>query len=82
MPHHDGIKPAASSLATGRGAELVADRSEVVADLVLEFGGHGAVADPGDVGLGDANDLVHVTGVDAGAMGGVPTEVTEEVTKG
>jgi len=51
----------------------VADRSEVMADLILEFGGHGAVADPCDVGLGDPDDLVHVTGMNAGAMGGVAT---------
>ena len=71
VSHDDGVKPAAATLSAGRGTEFMTNRAHVFTRLIVEFGGHGAVADTRNVGLRDADDVLHVAGVDACAVGGV-----------
>jgi hypothetical protein len=54
LAHQHRVEPAAAALAAGDGAELAAALAEPLADLVVELGRERAGADPGRVGLDDA----------------------------
>ena len=71
LAHDHGVKPSASTLPACGGAEFLANRPHVFTRLVVEFGGHGAMTNTGDVGLGDANDITHVAGMNTRTVRGV-----------
>ena len=71
MSHDDGVKPAAAALPARGGTEFMTHRAHVFARLIVQFRWHGAVTDTGDVGLGDADDVLHMPRVDACTVGGV-----------
>ena len=60
LAQHDGVEPPTAPLAPGVGAELVAPLDEELADVVLLLGRERPGADPGDVGLGDADHPLDV----------------------
>src|SRR3546814_6638147 len=53
-PDQHCVEPAAAALAAGDGAELVTAFAQPLANRVVQFGGEGAGADAGRIGLGDA----------------------------
>ena len=54
LAHHHRVEPAAAARPAGDDAELAAAFAEGLADLVRQLGRERAAADPGRVGLGDA----------------------------
>ena len=64
------VEPAAAALAPGHRAELAAALAEPLADLVLELGRERAGADPGRIGLDDAEHEAGGRGAEPGAAGG------------
>src|SRR5262249_54894571 len=67
LPHHDGVEPAAATLAPGDDAELAAALAQALADRIGELGREGAAADPRRVRLGDAEHVSDGAGTDARA---------------
>ena len=65
LAEHDSVEPSAPAFAPRIGAELVAPLHEQIPDVVLLLGREGPRADPGDIGLGDADDAVDVPGPEA-----------------
>ena len=51
--------------------ENVAEALQLDPGLIVKLRRHGAVTNSCDVGLGDADDILDVTGVNTGSMGGV-----------
>src|SRR5438045_2277480 len=58
LAHQHGIEPADAPLASSIDPELLAAAANLLADLVMQFGRKRALADPGRIGLADAQ---HVT---------------------
>jgi hypothetical protein len=78
-----GIEPAAAARAAGGGAELVAALGQVAAVVIEQLGGEGSGADPGGVGLGDAQHVVQVERARRRSRWRCPPAVVLElVTKG
>src|SRR5690606_29427989 len=74
VPGDRCVEPAAAAVAPGGDAELVALGAQPLAPLVVQLGRERPGADPGGVGLQDADDLGDPGGADAragaGAAGG------------
>ena len=64
LAHHHRVEPPRTAPPLGVDPVLVAPVDQDVAGLVQQLGGKGSAAHPGDVGLGDADDLVDVPGAD------------------
>ncbi len=60
----DEVEPAAATDSAGDGAELAAEVAEALLVGAFDLGGERAFADPGDIGLGDAEDAVDARGSD------------------
>ena len=54
LAHQHGIEPAAAPLAPGVDAEFLAAATDLLTDLVVQFGRERALADPRRIGLADA----------------------------
>ena len=64
VPKRNGVEPADPSRAAGDRPEFVAARGDPGTDLVVELGRIRSGADPGRVGLDDADDLVDLERTD------------------
>ena len=82
LAQHDGVEPAAAAAAAGVGPELVPPLDQELADVVLLLGRERPGADPGHVGLGDADHAVDVAGPEPEPVQAPPATGLEEVTKG
>ena len=67
LPHQHGVEPAAAALAPGVDAEFLAAAADLLADLVVQLGRERALADPGRVGLADAEHIADRARAHAGA---------------
>ena len=65
LAHHDGVEPARPPASAGVDPVLVTPVDQGLADLVGELRRERSAAHPGDVGLGDPDDLVDVARPDA-----------------
>src|SRR6187455_2100265 len=69
-PQQHGVEPTATPRPARRRAELVADRTQSPADVVVELGGERTRANARRVSLHDTEDVVDGARADAGACGG------------
>ena len=71
LPHQHGVEPAAAPLAAGVDAEFLAAPADLLADLVVQFGRERPLADPGRIGLADAEHIADRARAHAGAGRGL-----------
>src|ERR1700759_5276568 len=57
LAHQHGVEPAAAPLAPGVDAEFLAAAADLLADLVMQFGGERPLAYPRRIGLADAKHI-------------------------
>src|SRR6202012_4224403 len=65
LPHQHRVEPAGAPLAPGVDAEFLATAADLLADLVLQLGWKRPLADPGRVGLADAQNVANAARADA-----------------
>src|ERR1700733_3719951 len=62
-----GVEPAATALASGVDAEFLATATDLLADLIMQFGRKRALADPGRIRLADSEHVTDGARAHAGA---------------
>src|SRR6516164_4932263 len=67
LAHQHRVEPAAASLAPGVDTELPAPAADLFADLVVKLSRERPLADPGRVGLANAEHIADPTRSDAGS---------------
>ena len=83
LAHQHRVEPAAAALAPGHGAEFVAALAEPLADRIVELGRERPRADPGGIGLDDAeHETRGAEGPSPVPEAAVPATVFDEVTNG